>query len=94
MCDLPGLEPYECWDECQASHTIVGKVAPQPLDIDLLGRVERHPEQGIQTPMAQGGSTKIISTNKWIRTSRLSIQRSLSVGKVEFSSDAQRGHLG
>ena len=26
MCDLPGLEPYECWDECQASHTIVGKV--------------------------------------------------------------------
>ena len=38
MCDLPGLEPYECWDECQASHTIVGKVAPQPLDIDLLGR--------------------------------------------------------
>jgi len=30
-------------------------------------------EKGIQTPMAQGRSTKIISMIKWIRTSRLSI---------------------
>jgi len=32
------------------------------------------------TPMAQGRSTKIISMIKWIRTSRLSIKNSLSVG--------------
>ena len=31
------------------------------------------------SPMAQGRSTKIISTMKWIRTSRLSIQNSLAV---------------
>ena len=35
---------------------------------------------GIQTTMAQGGSTKIISTIKWIRTSRLSIKNSLLRG--------------
>ena len=37
-------------------------------------------EKGIQTPMAQGLSTKIISMIKWIRTSRLSIKNSLSLG--------------
>ena len=31
--------------------------------------------------MAQGRSTKIISTIKWIRTRRLSIKKSLSVGR-------------
>jgi hypothetical protein len=31
-----------------------------------------------QTPMAQGRSTKIISTMKWIRTTRFSINYSLS----------------
>jgi len=36
-------------------------------------------EMGIQTPMAQGRSTKIISIIKWIRTSRLSIKNSLSL---------------
>ena len=35
-------------------------------------------EKGIQIPMAQGRSTKIISMIKWIRTSRLSIKNSLS----------------
>ena len=35
-------------------------------------------EKGIQTPRAQGRSTKIISMIKWIRTSRLSIKNSLS----------------
>ena len=34
-------------------------------------------ERGIQTPMAHGRSTKIISIIKWIRTSRLSIKNSL-----------------
>ena len=34
---------------------------------------------GIQTPMAQGRSTKIISMIKWIRTSRLSIKNSFSL---------------
>jgi hypothetical protein len=41
--------------------------------------------KGIQTPMAQGQSTKIISTIKWIRTCRLSIKNSLSLNKVVFS---------
>ena len=36
-------------------------------------------EKGIQTPMAQGRSTKIISMITWIRTSRLSIKNSLSL---------------
>ena len=36
--------------------------------------------KGIQTPMTQGQSTKIISTIKWIRTSRLSIKNPLSLG--------------
>ena len=36
-------------------------------------------EKGIQTPMAQGLSTKIISMIKWIRTIRLSIKTSLSL---------------
>ena len=35
-------------------------------------------KEGIQTPMAQGRSTKIISMIKLIRTSRLSINKSLS----------------
>jgi len=35
-------------------------------------------EKGIQTPVAQGRSTKIISMIMWTRTSRLSIKISLS----------------
>ena len=35
-------------------------------------------EKGIQTPMAQGRSTKTISMIKWIRTSRLSRKNALS----------------
>jgi len=38
---------------------------------------------GIQTPMAQGRSTKTILVIKWIRTSRLSIKNSLSAGGVQ-----------
>jgi len=34
----------------------------------------------MQTPMAQGRSTKIISMIKWIWTSRWSIKNSLSLG--------------
>ena len=37
-------------------------------------------EEGIQIPMAQGRSTKIISMIQWIRSSRLSIKNSLSSG--------------
>ena len=40
----------------------------------LLGYME----EGIQTPMAQGRSTKIIYMITWIRTSRLSVKKSLS----------------
>jgi len=36
---------------------------------------------GIQIPMAQGRSTKIISMIQWIRTSRLSIKNSLSLSR-------------
>ena len=36
-------------------------------------------DEGVQTPMAQGRSTKIISMIKWIRTSKLSIKISLSL---------------
>ena len=35
-------------------------------------------KRGIQTPMAQGRSTKIISMMKWIRSSRLSIKKYIS----------------
>jgi len=35
-------------------------------------------EEGIQTPMAQGRSTKVISMIWWIGTNRLSIKNSLS----------------
>ena len=35
-------------------------------------------EQGIQTPMVQGQSTKLILMIQWIRNSRLSIKNSLS----------------
>ena len=40
-------------------------------------------KQGIQPPMAQGRSTKIIWMIKWIRTSRLSIKNSLSAAESE-----------
>ena len=36
-------------------------------------------KMGIQTSMAQGRSTKIMSTINWIRTSRFSIKNSLSL---------------
>ena len=39
-------------------------------------------EKGIQTPMAQGRSTIIISMIKWIRTIRLSIKNSLHIISV------------
>jgi len=39
-------------------------------------------EEEIQTPMAQGRSTKTISMIQWIRTSRLSISDSLSLWGV------------
>ena len=40
-------------------------------------------KRGIQTPMAQGRSTKIISMIKWIRDSRLSVKKSLFLALVE-----------
>ena len=47
-----------------------------------LGRwIEGYLEKGVQVPMGQGRSTKILSMIKWIRNSRLSIQNSLSWGK-------------
>ena len=43
--------------------------------VDIYGYLEK----GIQTPMAQDRSTKVISMIKWIRTSRLSEKNSLSL---------------
>ena len=56
---------------------------PLPTSIPTPAADPRTPERlsqpkGIQTPMAQGRSTKIISMIEWIRTSRLSIKHSLS----------------
>jgi hypothetical protein len=39
------------------------------------------PPLGVQTPMAQGRSTKIISMIQWIRTRRLSIKNSVFLGR-------------
>ena len=46
----------------------------------MLGvwEVEGGLEKGVQTPMAQGRSTKIISMIKWIGTNRLSMNNSPS----------------
>ena len=48
---------------------------------------------GIQTPMAQGRSTTIISMNQWTRTSRLSIKISLS-GLQMGTVDREPGESG
>jgi hypothetical protein len=37
-------------------------------------------EKGIETPMAQGRSTKVILMIKWIRTRRLSVKNFLFAG--------------
>jgi len=47
-------------------------------------------EKGIQSPMAQGRSTKVISVIEWIRTSRLSIQNSPSLWSTVLCGDEQR----
>ena len=44
----------------------------------------------IQTPMAQGRSTKIISMTKWLRTSGLSIKKCLSCGYPQPSQGRAR----
>ena len=48
--------------------------------------MEGYLEKGIQTPMAQGRSTKIMSTIKWIRTSGLLMKNSLCVARLAFGS--------
>jgi len=48
----------------------------------ILGYIEK----GVQTPMAQGRSTKIILMISWIRTSRLSIEYCLSAGSPAVGS--------
>ena len=49
--------------------------------VSLASRRETHGylEKGVQTPMAQGRSTRIILMIKWVRVSRLSTKKSLSV---------------
>ena len=54
-------------------------VLPRRFFVPLLGRsIQGYLEKGIQTPMAQGRSTKNISMMNWIWTSRLSVKNSLS----------------
>ena len=54
---------------------------------NILGNLKK----GIQTPSAQGRSTKTISIIKWIRTSRLSMRHPLSHGTTaECSGSARR----
>ena len=52
-----------------------------------------HPPQGIQTPMAHGSSTTIISMIQWTRTSRLSMKISLSRSRGLEPREVV-GHLG
>ena len=47
-------------------------------------------EKGIQPPMAQGRSAKIISTIEWIRTSRLSIKGRVAACQSWHRSPADR----
>ena len=51
----------------------------------MQGVARGYLEKGIETPMAQGRSTKIISMIEWIRTSRLSIKNSLTHGAAPGS---------
>ena len=86
----------------QRSGTFMPQTAP---GASLLGRlIQGYLAKGIQTPMAQGRSTKIISMIKQIQTSRLSMKNSLSAcphyglqnsfkrstcrGKIEFKAFA------
>ena len=48
-------------------------------------------ENEIQTPMAQGQSTRIISMIERIRTSRLSTKKSLSLGEGRHRDKGLRG---
>ena len=62
-------------------HNVTGRqiCRGSPETLPLLGiLIYGYLERGIQTPMAQGRSTKIISMIKWIRTSRLSMKNSPS----------------
>ena len=61
-----------------------GGFESRKADIRLL-------EMGIQTPMAQGRPTKIISMIRWIRTSRLPIKSSLSSLEFERSIRIEAG---
>jgi len=63
---------------CSREKMKVADYERQELGRWVLGYLEK----GIQTPMAQGRSTKIVSMIKWIRTSRLSIKNSLSETQV------------
>ena len=45
--------------------------------------------KGTRTPMAQGRSTKVIPMIQWIRTSRLSVNEELSLGRVSTLEGTQ-----
>ena len=67
---------------------LLGDLASRKIDIRLPGKK-------IQTLMAQGQSTKIISSIQWIRNSRLSVKNSLSsVLLGDLASASRRGHFG
>ena len=59
-------------------YTTYGLSGTQHADSVNCPDLNKLPGKGIQTPMAQGRSTKIIAMIKWIRASRLSIKKSIS----------------
>ena len=80
---------------CETSHTSPRRLCTcgSRRQSRLSSKVDiRLPEKGIQTPMAQGRSTKIISMIKWIRTSRPSIKNSVSrcTGPPEAAGTGER----
>ena len=76
-CVLPGIGPrvaHGINTDSTTSRASIFANHPKPVR-----KILSYLEMGIQTPMAQGQSTKTISLIKRTRTSRLSIQNSLSL---------------
>ena len=79
----PGQSVPDVW-----AHRIMTTVRIHPQDDwcsrQLQGDAAKTTSgEGVQTPMVQGRSTKIISIIEWIRTSRLSMKYSLSSRRLQ-----------
>ena len=68
--------PWLDWTEAEVGESTRNvEMFVKTLGREILGYLEKR----IQTPMAQGWSSQIISMKKWVQTSKLSIKNSLSV---------------